>query len=38
MSGLLAVVTGAVLALIAVGVYNLQTWLERWDHQRHLED
>jgi hypothetical protein len=26
------------LALSAVGVHNLQLWLERWDHQRHFND
>jgi hypothetical protein len=26
------------LALFAVGVHNLQLWLERWDHERHLND
>lgn len=25
-------------ALAAVGVYDLQTWLEQWDHNRHVED
>jgi hypothetical protein len=26
------------LALFAVGVHNLQLWLERWDHERHRND
>lgn len=27
-----------VLAVIAIGVYDLQSWLERSDRERHLED
>jgi len=38
MSAPLAVITGVSLALVVVGVYNLQSWLERWDRERHLED
>jgi hypothetical protein len=26
------------LALFAVGVHNVQLWLERWDHERHFND
>jgi hypothetical protein len=26
------------LALFAVGVHDLQSWLERWDHGRHFND
>jgi hypothetical protein len=26
------------LALFAVAVHDLQLWLERWDHERHLND
>jgi hypothetical protein len=26
------------LALFAVGVHDLQLWLERWDHRRHFND
>jgi len=26
------------LALFAVGVHDLQSWLERWDHRRHFND
>jgi hypothetical protein len=26
------------LALFAVGVHNLQLWLERSDHERHFND
>ena len=28
----------ASLALFAVGVHDLQSWLERWDHERHFND
>jgi hypothetical protein len=37
-SALQYVVTVLSLALFAVGVYDLQSWLERWDHKRHLND
>lgn len=26
------------VAGLAIGIYNLQSWLERWDYKRHLED
>ncbi len=26
------------LALFALGVHDLQSWLERWDHRRHCND
>jgi hypothetical protein len=38
MSTLQAVVIVVSLALFAVGVYDLQLWLERWDHERHFND
>jgi hypothetical protein len=38
MSTLQNVVILVPLALFAVGVHNLQLWLERWDHERHLND
>ena len=38
MSTLQTVVTVVLLALFAVGVHDLQLWLERWDHARHLND
>jgi hypothetical protein len=28
----------AFLAAVAVGVYNLQSWLEHWEQQRDLDD
>jgi hypothetical protein len=38
MSTLQAVVAVVSLALFAVGVHDLQSWLERWDHERHFND
>jgi hypothetical protein len=38
MSALQTVVTVVLLALFAVGVHDLQLWLERWDHARHFND
>jgi hypothetical protein len=38
MSTLQTVVVLVSLALSAVGVHNLQLWLERWDRERHFND
>ena len=38
MTGLLAVILAVGTALVAVGLYDLQNHLERWDHNRHAED
>jgi hypothetical protein len=38
MSTLGAVVIPVSLTLFAVGVHDLQLWLERWDHERHFND
>ena len=38
MSTLQNVVIVVSLALFAVGVRDLQLWLERWDHERHFND
>jgi hypothetical protein len=38
MSTLQAVVIVVSLALLAVGVHDLQLWLERWDRERHFND
>ena len=38
MSTLPALVIVVSLALFAVGLHDLQVWLERWDHQRHCND
>lgn len=31
-------VAATLIAIAAIGVHNLQSWLERWDHDRHFED
>jgi membrane protein required for beta-lactamase induction len=38
MSTIQAVVMVVSLALLGVGVHDLQSWLERWDHERHFND
>ena len=38
MSVLQTIVIVMSLALFAVGVHDLQLWLERWDHTRHFDD
>ena len=38
MSTLQIVVMVVSLALLGVGVHDLQWWLERWDHERHFSD
>ena len=38
MSTVQTVVIVVSLALVAVGVHDLQLWLERWDHERHFND
>ena len=30
--------SAAFLCVIAIGVHNLESWLERWDYKRDLED
>jgi hypothetical protein len=30
--------SAAFLGVIAIGVHNLESWLERWDYKRDLED
>ncbi|MEE6165246.1 MULTISPECIES: hypothetical protein [unclassified Mycolicibacterium] len=34
----LAALPVLLLITAALGVYDLQRWLERWDHDRHLSD
>lgn len=34
----LAALPVMVLIIAVLGVYDLQRWLERWDHDRHLSD
>jgi hypothetical protein len=38
MSAFLILLAAALMALIAIGIHDLQAWLERWDHNRHLFD
>ena len=38
MNALLVVCMSVSAPLAAVGLYNLQVHLERWDHDRHAED
>jgi hypothetical protein len=30
--------SAAFLTIVAMGVYNLESWVERWDYERHQED
>jgi hypothetical protein len=32
------VCSAALLTVLAIGVHNLESWLERWDYERHYED
>jgi hypothetical protein len=38
MSPLLVVCLAVGMPLAGIGLYDLQTWLERWDQRRHAED
>jgi len=38
MSALQNVVIVVSLALLGVGVHDVQLWLERWDRRRHFND
>jgi hypothetical protein len=38
MSAVQTVGTVMLLALFAVGVHDLQLWLERWDQEQHFND
>lgn len=35
---MVAVGTAVVLTMASLGLYDLQSHLERWDYQRHFED
>jgi hypothetical protein len=37
-NAVLALFTVVLLVLSAIGIYSLQTWLERWDRDGHLQD
>lgn len=32
------IVASVVVAGVAIAVYNLKSWLEKWDHDRHQRD
>ena len=38
MNTLLLICLSVGAPLAALGVYDLQVWLERWDHDRHVQD
>jgi hypothetical protein len=38
MSTFQAAVTAPSMVLFAVGVHNLQSWLERWEYRHHVND
>lgn len=38
MSTLLVIVLLVGCLIAAVGLYDLQEWLERWDYERHAQD
>jgi hypothetical protein len=38
MTPYLALFCVVLLALVGIGVYDLQVWLERWDLNRHIND
>jgi len=37
-SAFLILLAAVLVVLTAIGIYDLQAWLERWDHNRHLFD
>jgi hypothetical protein len=34
----ICICSAAFLTVMAVGLYDLESWLERWDYDRHYED
>ena len=38
MNTLLVIILTAGTSLAAVGLHELQAWLERWDYDRHAQD
>jgi hypothetical protein len=38
MTAFLILVAAVMTVSIAIGIHDLQAWLERWDHNRHLFD
>lgn len=37
MAAFLTACTAVLAVMAAMGLYDLQLWLEAWDHNRHLE-
>jgi hypothetical protein len=37
-SVVITVASAMLMAMVAMGIYNLQWWLERGDYRRHFED
>jgi hypothetical protein len=37
-SVVITVASAALMAMVAMAIYNLQWWLERSDYRRHFED
>jgi hypothetical protein len=38
MNVVIAVASAVLMVIVAMGIYNLQWWLERSDYERHFED
>jgi hypothetical protein len=38
MTAFLILVAAVTAVSIAIGIHDIQAWLERWDHNRHLWD
>jgi hypothetical protein len=38
MNVVISIGTAVMMAAFAIGIYNLQWWLERSDHKRHFQD
>ena len=38
MNLVIAVASAVLMVIVAMGIYNLQWWLERSDYRRHFED
>jgi hypothetical protein len=38
MNAVTFVASFVVLVMLTTGIYNLQSWLERYDYERHFED
>jgi hypothetical protein len=38
MNVVIAVASAVLMVIVAMGIYNLQWWLERSDYRRHFED